>query len=76
MPHDEDLHARIAALTQEQHELRSAAAPHDTARIGEIEREVDQTWDLIRQRDALRTVGADPADAHERPQSEVEGYRQ
>ncbi len=76
MPHDEDLHARIATLTQEQHQLRAAPAPHDTARIGEIEREVDQAWDLIRQRDALRDAGADPAEAQERPQSEVEGYRQ
>ncbi len=73
---DADLHARIRALTDAQHALRAAPPPHDQARLDELERELDQTWDLLRQRDALRAVGRDPAAAHERPQAEVEGYRQ
>ena len=72
----DDLHARINALTEEQHQLRNDPAPHDTARLGEIERELDQTWDLIRQRDAKVEAGQDPAEARERPQGEVEGYIQ
>jgi acyl carrier protein phosphodiesterase len=72
----DDLHARINALTDEQHQIRNAPAPHDTDRLAEIERELDQTWDLIRQRDAKVEAGKDPSEAHERPQSEVEGYIQ
>ena len=70
------LHARLTALTEEQHRLRAAPPPHDTERLAEIERELDQTWDLIRQRDAKRDAGEDPSTARERPQSEVEGYMQ
>lgn len=72
----DDLHARISALTDEQHRLRNAPPPHDTDRLAEIERELDQTWDLIRQRDAKVDAGQDPSEARERPQSEVEGYIQ
>jgi len=71
--HDEDLHARIATLEAELHTQRSGGSP-DQARIAEVERELDQAWDLQRQRDAKRHAGLDPDDAQERPQSEVEGY--
>jgi hypothetical protein len=70
------LHQRIAELTAEQHRLRAAPPPHDTHRLAEIERELDQTWDLIRQQDAKRDAGEDPRSAHERSQAEVEGYLQ
>lgn len=70
------LHSRISELTDEQHRLRSAPAPHGTDRLAEIEREIDQTWDLIRQQDAKREAGEDPNTAQERPQAEVEGYLQ
>lgn len=72
----DDLHARITALTDEQHRLRSAPPPHDSERLAAIERELDQVWDLIRQQDARRDAGQDPTQAHERPQTEVEGYMQ
>ncbi len=70
------LHTRIRELTDEQHRLRSAPPPHDTDRLAEIERELDQAWDLIRQQDAKRDAGEDPESASERPQAEVEGYMQ
>lgn len=76
MSQDDDLHERIRVLNQDLHALRSAPTPHDTARIAEVDRELDQTWDLIRQRDAKRDAGEDPQQAHERPQLEVEGYLQ
>jgi phage tail sheath gpL-like len=72
----DDLHARISALTDEQHRLRADPPPHDTDRLAAIERELDQTWDLIRQRDAKQEFGADPAEAQQRPQGEVENYQQ
>jgi hypothetical protein len=43
-------------------------------RIAQLEVELDQAWDLLRQRRALREAGGDPDDAHERPAAEVEGY--
>ena len=70
------LHGRIHELTDEQHRLRSAPPPHDTGRLDEIEREIDQAWDLIRQQDAKREAGQDPETAQQRPQAEVEGYWQ
>jgi len=41
-----------------------------------IERELDQAWDLLRQRRAREEIGEDPDSAHERPTTEVEGYLQ
>jgi hypothetical protein len=38
--------------------------------------ELDQYWDLLRQRRALREFGADPDRAHLRPASVVEKYKQ
>ena len=72
----DDLHAHIRELTDEQHRIRASPPPHDTARLAELDRELDQAWDLVRQQDAKREAGADPATAHERPQAEVEGYMQ
>ncbi len=75
MEHD-DPRAEVARLEARLRELRAAPPPHDTAEIDAVEREVDQLWDLVRQREALEAVGDDPSSAHVRPQSEVEGYRQ
>jgi hypothetical protein len=37
---------------------------------------LDQCWDLLRQRRALRNAGLDPDSARERPADVVEGYQQ
>jgi hypothetical protein len=39
-----------------------------------VEIELDQCWDLLRQRRALRETGGDPREASVRPADEVEGY--
>jgi Protein of unknown function (DUF2630) len=39
-----------------------------------VEVELDQCWDLLRQRRALRETGGDPRAARLRPAGEVEGY--
>lgn len=39
-----------------------------------IEIELDQCWDLLRQRRALRQTGGDPREAVVRPADQVEGY--
>ncbi|MFF6958905.1 DUF2630 family protein [Streptomyces sp. NPDC088197] len=44
-------------------------------RLAALERELDQCWDLLRQRRALTDAGEDPGDAKVRPASTVENYR-
>jgi Protein of unknown function (DUF2630) len=43
-------------------------------RLQAVETELDQCWDLLRQRRALRETGGNPTDAHVRPAQQVEGY--
>jgi hypothetical protein len=48
----------------------------DRIRLRTVEVELDQTWDLLRQRRALRAVGQDPDKAQVRPPDIVEKYEQ
>jgi hypothetical protein len=50
----------------------SASEEHE--RLRRVEIELDQCWDLLRQRRALRETGGDPGAATVRPPGEVEGY--
>ena len=45
-------------------------------RLEAIKIELDQCWDLLRQREARREFGQDPNDAKVRSPSVVEGYKQ
>jgi uncharacterized protein DUF2630 len=75
---DDDIHERINRLVEQEHKLRSQAS-HTSDQRAELERlelALDQAWDLLRQRQALREAGQDPAAAETRPVSEVEGYLQ
>jgi uncharacterized protein DUF2630 len=49
---------------------------HDQERLGRIQVELDQCWDLLRQRRARREFGQDPDGASVRPASVVERYEQ
>jgi hypothetical protein len=75
---DVEIHRRINDLVDEEHALRGEASHSDEqrARLRQLEESLDQCWDLLRQRDALRSAGGDPDAAHARPVSEVEGYLQ
>lgn len=79
---NQDLLQRIQALVQEEHDLRDqpqdagAEQQDHAARLKRVEEELDQCWDLLRQRRAKADAGEDPADADARPISQVEGYRQ
>lgn len=81
---NQDILQRIQALVQEEHDLREqpqdagAGAEHQdhAARLKLVEEDLDQCWDLLRQRRAKADAGEDPADADARPISQVEGYRQ
>ena len=74
---DADIRRTISDLVTEEHRLRSDQVDEDKReRLAQIEESLDQCWDLLRQRQALRDTGADPEQAHERPVGEVEGYLQ
>ena len=73
----DELHRHIEELIAEEHTLRSGQVESEGAqRIQAIERQLDQAWDLLRQRNALRSAGVNPDEAQERPESEVESYLQ
>jgi hypothetical protein len=68
-----ELVAEEKALRQQlQHGEISESEEHE--RLRHLEVQLDQCWDLLRQRRALRETGGDPADASVRPEDEVEGY--
>jgi hypothetical protein len=48
----------------------------DRERLARIKVELDQCWDLLRQRRALREFGRDPDQAKVRPPTVVENYEQ
>ncbi len=80
MAQDEDTLARINELVAEENELRARLQHKDISeseehqRLRTIEIALDQCWDLLRQRRALRETGGDPRDASVRPADEVEKY--
>jgi hypothetical protein len=80
MTGDLDITHRIGALVGEEKQLRErlaasrVGADDEHARLAAIEVELDQCWDLLRQRAALRDAGADPSGAAVRPAGVVENY--
>lgn len=78
---DEQIHDRIEALVAEEHELwkregQGGATDADRQRLASLEVSLDQCWDLLRQRRALRESGGDPDRAQVRSADVVERYRQ
>ena len=74
---DRDIRATISRLVEEEHQLRQGKIDEaERRKLTEIEEHLDQAWDLLRQRQALRDAAGDPAKANERPTGEVEGYLQ
>jgi hypothetical protein len=73
---DQSILANITSLIDEEHALRdsSAATEHKHQRLKHIEEQLDQCWDLLRQRRAKREFGQDPATAEVRDPRTVEGY--
>jgi Protein of unknown function (DUF2630) len=72
---DKQISARISELIAEEHTLERTGEPNPT-RLRELEVELDQCWDLLRQRRARRESGQNPDDAQPRPGNVVEGYLQ
>ena len=81
MADDTAIHGEIERLVAEEHELwnREAgghAGDDERRRLHEVEVALDRCWDVLRQRRALRDVGADPDGAALRSERVVEGYEQ
>jgi len=82
MTTDEGIHTKISDLVARERELRERLQDHDIepedeqAQLHAIEVQLDQCWDLLRQRQALRDSGEDPSAAAVRPPEQVEQYIQ
>jgi hypothetical protein len=68
----------IEELVSEEHRLQAGGSlsDDDLARLRAVEVELDQSWDLLRQRRALRAFGQDPDKAEVRAADVVVKYEQ
>ncbi len=79
---DDAILGRIDELVQEEHRLQTSSqegtglTEDDSRRLQRVEVQLDQCWDLLRQRRARRHAGQDPDDTAVRDADTVEHYRQ
>jgi hypothetical protein len=82
---DESITARIERLVAEEKELQGReqedrddddSLEADRERLRAVEVELDQCWDLLRQRRAKEEFDQDPNDAQARSADTVENYEQ
>jgi hypothetical protein len=74
---DKSVLNHIERLVTEEKELYAESDMSDAqrTRLTTIHVELDQCWDLLRQRRALREFGRDPDEAEVRPAKVVENYK-
>jgi hypothetical protein len=67
----------IEKLVAEEHKLFEMKSRTDaqSKRLKDLQVQLDQCWDLLRQRRAARETGHDPKDAQLRPPIVVENYK-
>jgi hypothetical protein len=78
---DREIVARISRLVDEEHHLEQThvgkgLSDMDAERLRSVEVQLDQCWDLLRQRRARRDAGQDPDQAQVRDGATVERYQQ
>ena len=78
---DPQIHGTIESLVAEEQELwrresDGDATDADRQRLQQLKVSLDQCWDLLRQRRALRDAGLDPEQAELRRTEVVERYEQ
>ena len=75
---DQSVLNHIDHLVKEEERLyaQSELTGDDRERLAKLKVELDQCWDLLRQRRALREFGDDPSKAKVRPAEIVENYEQ
>ncbi|HTA27979.1 MAG TPA: DUF2630 family protein [Bacteroidia bacterium] len=69
----------IEKLTLEEQQLYAKGSnltDEEVKRLHKIKVELDQYWDLLRQREALQDAGKNPDKASIRPEGTVENYEQ
>jgi hypothetical protein len=76
---DDAIHGQIERLVAEEHELwtrdsTGQGRSGDRNRLEDLKVSLDQCWDLLRQRRALRDARHDPDEAHVREPDVVENY--
>ncbi len=74
---NQSVRSHIEHLVKAERKLYEKGAQIDDADRSELHRlklELDQCWDLLRQRQALIDAGRDPHEAHVRPVDVVESY--
>jgi hypothetical protein len=75
---EKDIFGRIHNLVDEEHHLREGTdhTPEQRERLQQLEADLDQCWDLLRQRRAKKQYGENPDEAQPRPEPQVENYLQ
>ncbi len=79
---DNDILGQIDELIKTERDLRTKLAAgeltgeEEHAELRATEEQLDQCWDLLRQRRARREFGEDPSGSSARPVTEVESYLQ
>ena len=79
---DKEILRNIDDLIQTEHDLRARLAAgqltsdEEHQQLRATEEQLDQCWDLLRQRRARREFGEDPSGSAARPVTEVEEYLQ
>ena len=75
---EQQLREHIEQLVGEEHALhdREGLSAEERIRLETVEIQLDQCWDLLRQRRALRDAGRNPEDASSRDEETVEHYLQ
>ena len=79
---DNEIFRTIGDLINTEHDLRARLASGELTsdeeheQLRTVEEQLDQCWDLLRQRRARREFGEDPSGSAARPATEVEGYLQ
>jgi hypothetical protein len=73
---DQSVLTHIQRLAAEEHGLfeKESLADEERKRLSDIQVQLDQCWDLLRQRRALRETGGDPSQAHVRPPEVIKKY--
>ncbi len=78
---DAQIRQHIEELVAEEHRLwddeaAGGSSAEDSVRLARVKVTLDELWDLLRQRRALRTAGQDPDAAELRDGRTVEQYEQ
>jgi hypothetical protein len=78
---DDRIHDRIERLVSEEHalwqrETGGSATSEERRQLESLKVSLDQCWDLLRQRRALREAGLDAEAARVHDENVVEGYEQ